>query len=1463
MASFEARPGARLGDWVLLRPGGVGEWEGSWLVQDGAGALGVAYLLRAVRGLDIGRLAALKHPALVELVGMGDHPVPYLVRERLAGKPLSAYMMSGAAPEALAVSIAAQVASGLAALHAEGLCHGLLSDARVLVESIREPRVQLVGQGLSGDRWQGGLDHAAPESVRGAATEPPADIYTLGLVLWQLVHGRLPWAELGRSQALLRRGREQPKASMGSVALRALLESCVAIDPVHRPSALEVVRGLEALGAKLTAPSALSLRRRSRSITVLEPRVRKQLDRWLDRGGKLGILGPSGSGRTRLLDTLSTALRVRGMPFARMTPGGHAWDAIEHVLCCPGLPGAPVSLPTWAPPDARPQVAALALAQRAPGGFHLLVDDHELLDASSRACLAVLAGDDRVHICLSAREGPSWLEWSCVLAPWKREQVLQLLRGVLGEIEGQDELASQLWSVAGGVPGPTIQRLLALVHAQALRWDVLRWTVLPQRLPRALQDTTVPDDPLDGLGEVARKLGSTLALVGSPCTVEYLCHLAGVEEEEGRVCARELVHAGLARVEHRQVLPRNAEALEDLRRACADPRAVFQRLLSQLLELPDLDHARLGWLLLGAENAAVIRVHGAAVIETVSRRDPNDGVVLAHGLWQVTPHASLVAPRMGALARAGHEQEALDFGHRWLDANFVAPQAPLVAATMAWVLARLPGKEASAREWIARCRDLPVEEPELISEVEARLCFVGGDLPGVVQAARRIADREAPEDDPARLDRWLVLRGLWARALQRDGSNELAIGVLESLPAHLGRDRPTRAALDGLLGSLLLDGGRFAEAAVAMERALGRDRGLPPVSRARLLHDLGVALRMLGNRDQALRRWRESLLILERAGEQRLGLKAMAELARCLRELCRVEEAEAAGRLGYDRAVEQADHNSAAQAALGLVALFVDRGDPAAAERWLQRASELLEGRSSDRLAAEAYRWRAELALRRRDADAAALLQRASELAGASHGAALAGVVHAQQVYLRARGGEIQQLEALVEQAIVPLRTAGAGVELAEARLWLAEALHLGGRGEEAEREANRALVFADEVGHLRLRERAGQLVARIGASPREEPRAAQLGQLLELAMAVVREKDTDSLLQRIAGSALELLDAERAFVLIGAEGTMEVVAATSRDGLDPGRPSTSVVNRALREGKEVIAADIAERSDLRDAISVLTMDLASAMCVPMVEGDLTLGAIYVDSRRTSSVEPARAVQLLRTLAGYGAVAVSNVEQLTRVARRADEAAEIAHDLRSPAASITILAEELLVALPGGHSGRERLQRILQASRQIQDMASAMLEAETLHRQPMDFSALVGRAVALEEPAARKAGVALALDIEPGLEIEGDALALSRVLTNIVGNAVRYSPRGGAVTVQLTPCEAGVCCRVRDQGPGIPGGAEQSIFQRGVQLGEGAGRRGLGLAIARRIVEQHGGCIEARGLGERGAELMFTVPLLG
>jgi signal transduction histidine kinase len=137
----------------------------------------------------------------------------------------------------------------------------------------------------------------------------------------------------------------------------------------------------------------------------------------------------------------------------------------------------------------------------------------------------------------------------------------------------------------------------------------------------------------------------------------------------------------------------------------------------------------------------------------------------------------------------------------------------------------------------------------------------------------------------------------------------------------------------------------------------------------------------------------------------------------------------------------------------------------------------------------------------------------------------------------------------------------------------------------------------------------------------------------------------------------------------------------------------------------------------------------------------------------------------------------------------------------------------------------------------------------------------VAHAVALEEPAARQAGVSLELEIEPDLEVEGDALALSRVIANLLGNALRYSPRGGVVSVHLVSTGGDACCRVRDRGPGIPVGAEDAIFQRGMQAGDRIGRMGLGLTIARRIVEQHGGRIEARSPGDRGAEILFVLPV--
>jgi len=1433
----------------------------TWLAMNGTGRLGVVRLLQAAPRVDIGVLASLHHPVLAEVLGGGSEPVPHVVREYVPGKPLSAYIMSGAAPAQLALSIAAQAASGLAALHAHGLVHGLLAPGRVQVESIHEPRIRLTGFGLTPEKWQGGLDQAAPECMRGAAAEPAADVYALGLLTWQLVHGSLPFAELGRSQALLRRSREVPKAEKGSAGLRAMLEACLSLEPGRRPGAVELVRSLQDLGARLVAPDWLHLERRARAVTVLTPPVRRSLDRWLEAGGRLALQGSPGSGRSCLLDALGSALRARRRPYLRIGPGKRAWDPVEHALTAPGLPGAPVALPGWPQLQLRAEAAALALVGRCPAGFHLLVDDLDELDEPTRLVLDLLAEDGRVHLGVGTCVAPDWAGIRCVLAPWSREQVAQLVLGVLGSVDASDSLVDQLWTVAGGVPADTARRLLRLVRGGALRWDVVSWRVVEELVPTILDAASSDAEPIGPLGEEARALLGYLACAELPCTVEYLCYLAEVDEERGRLALQQLVDAGLVRVEQRQALPRDARSRALLESGCADLAAVHRRLLGQQLELSDADPVRLGWHLLGARAVELVPAHGAAAIAAASRRNPPDGARLADGLWGLVPHAALAAPRMLALSEVGRQVEALQLGERLVGERPHSAEALAIMTAMACITAQLPDREAEALAWAGRVRSVTGEPPGELAVMEARLHARLGRLDMAIEAARRLADGPVPvalHD----LDRWLAMRTLWASLVLLLGELENAVQLLETVPVELGAGRPSRARLDSCLGALLLEAGRLQDAVRAMERATDVAVGLPVLERGRLLRDIAAARHALGQRDEALERWQQAAVLLERAGDPREVLPVLTELSRGLREARRLEEAEAAGRQAYARASELGEDRVVARAALGIGDVFLERGDWVRADRWYRRGAEVVDLSADPDFHAALAERRAVLAVRRRDKSATRLAEealRASQAAGVS-----ARICRAQAVLAlcRARDGQAQGLSEVREQILEPLRIAGDAVELADARLWLAEALLVAGRVDDAERETARALVYAQEVGHTELRARARALGARIRGNQGEDLGGRQLSQLLDLAVAVVREKDTDRLLDRIARSARDLLDGERAFVLLERDGELVPGAAACRRGLHPGRPSMSVVNRALQDGREVIAPDISERADLRDAISVLNMDLGSAMCVPMVDGSHTLGAIYVDSRQANEHDLAAAVRLLRALAAYAAVAVSNARHLHSVSQRAEEAAEIAHDMRSPAASIRILAVELGEQLSAGSAANDKLQRILDAAQRLETLANALLDAESFSRRPLDLSNLVMRASAIEEPAARQAGLRLALDLEPGIVVEGDPLALSRLLANLVGNAVRHGPKGTVVSIRLVAERDMAVCFVRDQGPGFPLGAEEAIFRRGARYGGGKPGHGLGLAIARHIVEQHGGRISARNL-ERGAEFCFHLPMGG
>lgn len=221
--------------------------------------------------------------------------------------------------------------------------------------------------------------------------------------------------------------------------------------------------------------------------------------------------------------------------------------------------------------------------------------------------------------------------------------------------------------------------------------------------------------------------------------------------------------------------------------------------------------------------------------------------------------------------------------------------------------------------------------------------------------------------------------------------------------------------------------------------------------------------------------------------------------------------------------------------------------------------------------------------------------------------------------------------------------------------------------------------------------------------------------------------------------------------------------------------------------------------------------------------------------------------------------------------------ADIAHELRTPLTAMTLRLDALsdgLVPLSTAEVERLRHQAGL-LHRLVEDLRTLSLADAgrlTLRRSRQDLLALASEALADASMAAAAKGVRLELegDETAAPAVDGDGDRLAQVLSNLLDNAIRVSPSGGRVTVEVGREGQEAVWRVRDEGPGIPPNDLQEIFQRFRQGAEGRrdlrGGSGLGLAIVRTLVELHGGTVAAANLpaedGVGGAELTVRLPAL-
>jgi signal transduction histidine kinase len=332
----------------------------------------------------------------------------------------------------------------------------------------------------------------------------------------------------------------------------------------------------------------------------------------------------------------------------------------------------------------------------------------------------------------------------------------------------------------------------------------------------------------------------------------------------------------------------------------------------------------------------------------------------------------------------------------------------------------------------------------------------------------------------------------------------------------------------------------------------------------------------------------------------------------------------------------------------------------------------------------------------------------------------------------------------------------------------------------------------------------------------------------------------------------------------------------------------------AVADGEQALAAVRAQRPDIVVS-DVMMPNLDGFGLLRELRADPALRTVPVIMLSARAGEEARMEGLERGADDYLVKPFSSRELLVRVGallhaarlrrevedtlreadRRKDEfIATLSHELRNPLAP---LRNALHILAGAGEDGdvaeqvRPMMERqvghLVRLVDDLLDVSRINRGTFELRKERVDIATIVGNAVETSDPALRGAGHALSVTLpDAPLWIDGDLVRLSQVLGNLLNNAAKYTPPGGRIALEVVREGDAVVIRVRDNGAGISPAALPRLFEmfnRGDREGRGTdGGLGIGLALARRLAEMHGGRVDAasEGLG-KGSEFTVRLPL--
>jgi signal transduction histidine kinase len=224
-------------------------------------------------------------------------------------------------------------------------------------------------------------------------------------------------------------------------------------------------------------------------------------------------------------------------------------------------------------------------------------------------------------------------------------------------------------------------------------------------------------------------------------------------------------------------------------------------------------------------------------------------------------------------------------------------------------------------------------------------------------------------------------------------------------------------------------------------------------------------------------------------------------------------------------------------------------------------------------------------------------------------------------------------------------------------------------------------------------------------------------------------------------------------------------------------------------------------------------------------------------------------------------------------ALKSEFVSHVAHDLKSPLA--TMYGYAWLINDAGGLNDEERefAQQIMRSIDRMRALIDNLLDIGRIEMgleaefEPVDLGAVARRALEQGQAPAQAKQVQLLEAIADGLpRVQGAPIRLEQAVANLIGNAIKFTPAGGAVTVSVAAEGGQVAVRVSDTGPGIPPAQQAKLFQKFSRLGRDETRvqegHGLGLAIVKSIVEAHGGRAWVESQPGQGSTFGFSLPVI-